>query len=243
MKKFDATRIGRRLLLLLFPPKCVGCGELMPIREGMTQVFCPFCRTKWEASRISDEERIITWDAPVCGLVSVVGYATGETDGVPERLIYHLKHKDERRVFDYAADELARPLRALLSRLSVEKKTVWVTYPPRRPKAITQDGFDQAKRLAQALSRREGFTFSSLLARKKKGREQKRLGAVERRENAKLAYGLKDDCPNLTGKTVLLVDDLYTTGATLRACAALLVSAGAERVILATVGRTSRSRR
>ncbi len=238
MKNAGHFPIGQGLLLLLFPPKCVGCGEVMPIREGLTHVLCPFCQTRWEASRLPAEERIITWTPPVCGLVSVVRYASGKTDGVAERLIYHLKHKDERRVFAYAAHEIARPLRRLLSDLAVPDETVLVTYPPRRAKAVREDGFDQARRLAQVLSRTEDFAFASLLERISRGREQKRLGAAERRENAQNAYGLKERCPDLKGKTVILVDDLYTTGATLRACAELLTEAGAERVILATVGRT-----
>ena len=213
----------------------------MPIREGLTRVFCPFCQTKWEASRLPADEQIVTWTPPVCGLVSVVRYASGRTNGVAERLIYHLKHKDERRVFIYAVHEMARPLRRLLNDLAVSDETVLVIYPPRRTKAVRRDGFDQAKRLAQALSRAEGFAFASLLERIGRGREQKHLNAAERRKNAHGTYGLKARCPDLAGKTLILVDDLYTTGATLRACAELLVAAGADRVILATVGRTEAS--
>ncbi len=240
MKHKDQWHVGQGILLLLFPPKCVGCGERLPVREGMSDVFCPFCRTKWEASRLSPRERTLTWASPICGLVSVVGYASGKTDGVAEGLIYHLKHKDEQRVFAFAARELARPLHTLLSSLDMPEEGILVTYPPRRPKAVRKDGFDQAKRLAQALARAEGYAFRPLLERIGRAREQKRLAASERRKNAQNAYALKQNCPDLKGKTVILADDLYTTGATLRACAELLIGAGAERVIFATIGRTKR---
>lgn len=241
MKNDHQWRVGQGLLFLLFPPKCVGCGEFLPVHAGMADVFCPFCRTKWEASRLPLHEKSIIWESPIRGLVSVVGYTSGETDGVAEGLIYHLKHKDERRVFVFAAHELAHPLHTLLAELDISDETVLVTYPPRRPRAVRKEGFDQAKRLAQALSRVEGYQFLPLLERIEGGREQKRLDASERRENARNAYGLKPNSPDLTGKTVILTDDLYTTGATLRTCAELLVEAGATRVILATVGRTKSS--
>lgn len=240
-KSSRRLRVGKGILMLLFPPECVGCGELMPPAEGAETVFCPFCQAQWEAGRLRREDRNLVWEGPFRGLSSVVKYRSGMTNGMPERLIYRLKHKDERRVFDYAAREMTPAIKDLLAHLDVPTEAVLISYPPRRRKAIRKDGFDQAKRLAEALSRETGWPQRTLLARSNRGsREQKTLDAAARTANATKAYRLSADVEDLSGLTVILVDDLYTTGATLRACAQLLIDAGADGVILSTVGRTEK---
>ena len=239
MRKTGHMSVGQGVLMLLFPPKCVGCGELMPLKDGMTHVFCPFCRTKWEAGRLDPQERILSWDDSVCGLVSVVGYTSGKAEGIPERLIYHLKHKDESRVFKYAAREMWPLLCDILQTRDASQENILITYPPRRRSALVKEGFDQARRLAEALSKLSGWPVETLLERTLSGRRaQKKLNAEARAENAVKAYRISRDVVELSNTTVILVDDLYTTGATLRTCADLLIETGAARVILATLGRT-----
>ena len=105
--------------------------------------------------------------------------------------------------------------------------------------------FDQARRLAVCLSRRLGVPCLSLIRRpagsvRGAGREQKKLNADQRKTNAATSYVLADDASSrLSGRFVVLVDDLCTTGATLSACSALLTSAGASGVLWATVTRTA----
>ncbi len=240
-KSSRKLQVGKGILMLLFPPKCVGCGELMKPTEGAEVIFCPFCQAQWEASRLRCDDRAIMWEGPLRGLSSVVKYRAGMTNGVPERLIYHLKHKDERRVFDHIAREMTPAIKDLLADSGVPTEAVLISYPPRRRKAIRKDGFDQAKRLAEALSRETGWPQKDLLVRSNHGRrEQKTLDAAARAVNAEEAYRLSPDVEGLSGITVILVDDLYTTGATLRACAQLLTEAGAHGVILSTVGRTEK---
>ena len=238
MKNSHWRSVGQHILFLLFPPKCIGCGEVLPLRRGMSEAFCPLCHTKWEASRLSASEKILEWPSPVCGLVSIVKYQSGNTAGTAERLIFHMKHRDEKRVFDFSAREMACLLRESDLLQGRSNHEILVTYPPRRAKAIRKDGFDQAWRLAKSLSHQAGYPCAKLLERVGPDREQKRLNVTRRWENAHEAYALKTKHPSFAGKTVILVDDLYTTGATLKACGELLVAAGADCVILATVGRT-----
>lgn len=142
-------------------------------------------------------------------------------------------------MFDHVARLLSGPLHDLTETLSCPPQDIVITFPPRRHAAIRKDGFDQAKRLAEALSRTTGWPTCTLLTRTEQGRrEQKRLNAEARAANAASAYALSTQVSRAKGKTVILIDDLYTTGATLQVCAALLLSAGANRVILATVGKT-----
>ena len=237
--------VARRMALytrdFLFPPRCVGCGEFLAPFDKSAPIFCPMCRTAWEAGRGE-------WLR--CGHrdpahVNLVAYHTGRADGVPERLIYHIKHKDEARVFSAVAGYLAPNVMQVCQELcslfpSRRAPSVLVSYPPRSRRAKRKDGFDQAERLSRALARRCGYRHVKLLSRTHAFvYEQKRLGQQDRRENAIRAYRLTRRAnKTVCGQIVVLVDDLVTTGATLHTCADLLHSAGAVAVVYASVAHT-----
>ncbi len=230
---------------LLFPPRCIGCGELTEpfAAAGTAAVFCPRCRTAWEAA-ITEAAEQSSEDA-ARGLIYLTFYHSGRTDGIPERLIYHIKHQGDRRTFGFVAERLAPRLietaATLPTREAVgEDKPLLFTYPPRRRSAVNKDGFDQAARLAKALSVACEGDFASLIRRTRRGgAEQKQLDADERAQNATRAYVLSDKATEVVrDRTVVICDDLCTTRATLNRCAALLVEAGARSVVLCTVART-----
>ena len=228
---------------LLFPPRCVGCGDLLPPFVRRATVFCPLCRTAWE-SAVTEAADHAAADAGR-GLVYLVRYRPGHADGIPERLIYHLKHEGDPRAFSFVAERLAPRLldtaATLPTRAPVgEDKPILFTYPPRRPSAVREDGFDQAQRLSKALAGACDGDFAALIRRThRKAREQKTLNAEERAVNATSSYILADTAAEtVRDRTVVICDDLCTTGATLNRCAALLVEAGARSVILCTVART-----
>ena len=241
MGKPQRISFGKGLLFLLFPPTCVGCGELMPWREGQDEVFCPVCREAWQQGFLPASENMVRREDGLT-LVSLVKYHSGKTDGVPEKLIYRMKHKNERRVFSYVAQALAPILEDAVSRMEPRPEELLITYPPRRPSAVRKEGFDQAEQLALALSRETGWPTDALLLRtRKRKKAQKSLDAAERQANAKDAYRIDAKEGELAGATVILVDDVHTTGATLSACAKLLLAAGADAVLLVTVARTTQN--
>ena len=228
---------------LLFPPRCVGCGDLLPPFARRATVFCPLCRTAWESAVTEAADHAAT-DAGR-GMVYLVHYRPGHADGIPEKLIYHLKHEGDPRAFSFVAERLAPRLldaaATLPTRAPVgEDKPLLFTYPPRRRSAVREDGFDQAQRLAKALARACDGDFAALIRRThRKAREQKTLNAEERAVNASSSYILADKAAEaVRDRTVVICDDLCTTGATLNRCAALLVEAEARSVILCTVART-----
>lgn len=237
------------LRALLFPPRCITCRELLPPFDRSGTALCPLCRTPWETAMAEAAEQSGQDEAR--GLVYLTFYRPGHTEGIPEQLIYHLKHKGDPRAFDFVATRLApRVLRAaetIPKRLpdpteppETEAKPLLFTYPPRRPEAVRADGFDQAAKLAQSLSRLCAGEYVSLIRRtNRKSHEQKKLDAAARQENAENAYTLSPNAESLVrGRTVVICDDLRTTGATLGRCADLLVKAGADAVILTTVAST-----
>ena len=232
---------------LLFPPHCIGCDDLLPPFAKRATVFCPLCRAAWETA-VTEAADHAAADASR-GLVYLVHYRPGYADGVPEKLIYHVKHQGDPRTFAFVAERLAPRLldaaATLPTRAPVEEdRPLLFTYPPRRRSAVREDGFDQAQRLAKALTVACDGDFAPLIKRThRKTAEQKTLNAAERAVNATSSYVLSDTAAEVVrDRTVVICDDLCTTGATLNRCAALLVESGARSVILCTVARTASHR-
>ena len=114
---------------------------------------------------------------------------------------------------------------------------------PLYPKRKMQRGFNQAEVIARAalkhLSRHaERFEFvPGALVRSRDTGSQIGLSRHQRRENLRGAFAVGDPT-RVEGRYILLIDDVYTTGATASECARVLLRAGAKRVWVATVART-----
>ena len=233
---------------LFFPPRCVGCDELLPPFVKRTTVFCPRCLIAWDTA-VAKASLDAAKDAER-GLVYFVHYRSGYENGVPERLIYHLKHRGDPRTFAFVAEGLVPHLQEAIDTLPArnpkgEIKPVLFTYPPRRRSAVNRDGFDQGERLAKSMAQACGGEFATLIKRThRKTAEQKTLNADERVTNAASAYVLSPHATEVVrGRTVIVCDDLCTTGETLNRCAELLARAGAKSVILCAVAQTEKKRR
>ena len=109
-----------------------------------------------------------------------------------------------------------------------------MTWVPVSPKRKKERGYDQAMLLAEATALRLGTVAVSALEKTRHTDANSSLDAARRAENVKGAY--KVTAPELVaGKRVLLIDDIFTTGATMKECAATLRDAGAHEVIGAAV--------
>ena len=105
-------------------------------------------------------------------------------------------------------------------------------YPLRR----RERGFNQSEELARYLGKRVGLPVWQPLHRHKQTHSQARLRRKDRLRNQLRAYGLKGGF-DVRGKRLLIIDDVFTTGATINACAKVLHEAGAARVAALTVAR------
>ena len=105
---------------------------------------------------------------------------------------------------------------------------------PLHPRRLQSRGFNQALLLAQAFP--EAEVGRETLTRVRYTVPQVGLNPKERRDNVRRAFAVPRP-EEVKGKNVLLVDDLYTTGATVRECARVLKRAGARRVEVLTVAR------
>ena len=98
-------------------------------------------------------------------------------------------------------------------------------------------GFNQAQELARGLGRRRGLPVWTCLTRTRETPSQTGLSRPARRENMNGAFAVKGRF-DVTGRRLLLIDDVFTTGATANACARELARAGAARIAVLTVARS-----
>ena len=109
---------------------------------------------------------------------------------------------------------------------------------PLHPKRQRERGFNQATELGRALASLTGLPLDewSLVRTIHTERHRAGMDAQTRRESIEAAFEVKH--PRLiAGASVLLIDDVFTTGATVSACASALQSAGAQEVFVLTVAR------
>jgi ComF family protein len=109
---------------------------------------------------------------------------------------------------------------------------------PLHPARLRERGYNQSALLSRRLSRHYGITHSEdLLIRQRMTSTQTELGAKQRWTNMAGAFKIKSPT-DVAGKSVVLIDDLYTTGATVHNAAEVLKSAGAARVGVLTFSVT-----
>ena len=202
---------------LLFPPKCPFCGRVTERPQ-----ICPRCGKALPWTEGSDREQRLPGGLRCA---SPLWYEDLARDG-----ILHFKFHG-----GAGADILASPLAdCAAERFSGEFDLVsWVPVSRRRLRAR---GYDQAELLARSVCRLWDTAPVPLLRKVTDNPAQSGLGgAAERRANVLGVYDAAGACQ---GRRVLLLDDIVTTGETLRECARVLREAGAAEVLALTLART-----
>jgi len=149
-----------------------------------------------------------------------------EYRGVVKELIYQFKFKRRRRIALVFAHFLADAYALRYSGLPV------VPVPPRAA-SVRRRGWDHVEQLALILERQHGVAVLRCLKRVG-GRPQKSLGFQERLQNIQGRIRLKRTREDLP-ESVVLLDDLFTTGATAEECSRVLSEAGVGRVFVLTI--------
>jgi len=131
-------------------------------------------------------------------------------------------------IADIMIARLAEPI------LSLEERVSWVVPVPLHWTRRTSRGFNQSERLAAVLAKAVGLSYRrDVLRRIRRTKMQVRLPRGQREENVAGAFVVRPGAgASLPG--ILLVDDVITTGSTVRECARVLSEAGAEQVWIAT---------
>jgi ComF family protein len=160
--------------------------------------------------------------------------AFGPFEGSLKELVTRLK---------YGREKALGPALGLLIReaadLFFERSDYDALVPvPLHASRLQERGFNQSFLLARAVADPWGLPVLHALARTRPGTPQVGLEGDARRDNVLDVFALDDATTDLSDLTLLLVDDVFTTGATAEACARTLVHAGAASVDVLTVART-----
>ncbi len=232
-----------KLIEYFIPPLCVICAK--PI-TGDADMLCPQCRVDFEQAkeRCRHEHsgiavKIYTeYNSERAGsAIHLAEYDPNRPDSVINRLIMRLKYTADHRVAKLCAKELAAHIRA--SEAIPKGATPVIAWIPRRIGSVLFYGRDHMQRVAKALSRELAIPSCRLFSRSIGARDQKYLDRNGRKENARRSIRIAKKA-ELNGKTVVLIDDIITTGASMEACARLLIKGGARSVIGVSIAATER---
>lgn len=225
--------IGR----ILYPQVCPLCGVVIDIRNNGT---CDECRGRISyvqspvclkcGKEIFDEEIELCEDCSKYMRTYDKGFPAMNYIEPVTDCVAKFKYNNRRELADFFASEIIRCHGKRIAELSPE---VLIPVPVHKKK-LKKRGYNQAELLARSLGRRLDIPVDAdIIKRNLNTMPQKKLDNVEREKNLKKAF--ISDCEIVQYKKVMLVDDIYTTGATIESCTSLLKQKGVEKVYYTSI--------
>ena len=232
-------------LALVYPQACAVCGGSVESRhDGVA------CATCWHTTRLFADDDTLCWK---CGLFTEAAItrekrqsircghcddeaftsarACGFYEGALRASILELKREP------HVTTRLARLMFDAQQREPLNSTNLIIPVPL-HPERERERGFNQALLLARKLTRLTDLPLDehSVIRRIHTERHRAGMDAKARRQSVTEAFAVRHP-KSVAGQKVLLVDDVFTTGATVSACAAALKEAGAEQVLVLTIAR------
>lgn len=223
------TNIIERFLNTIFPNKCLLCKKIIN-----QNYFCNDCKGRVQPIKIKT--------CPDCGQVledcackyyfyyfdEMVSSFEGSDN--TKKAFYSFKFYDNYQGYKFFANEMVNRIKSKTSVINIDFITA---VPSHKSNKVTRD-YDTANVLARYVARRVKLPFKKVLYQPYMVPKQHEADTFEERyQNVKDKYHIKKGA-KLKGKTVLLIDDIKTTGATLSECARQLKLGGANMVIAAS---------
>lgn len=207
--------IYEAVIQFLFPPRCPSCRAYVE-KEGQ---WCESCLS--EILR----NKNLAYDAEVRRYISPI-VAIGKYDKGLKDLIHELKYQNDFAALPY--------IYTVLDRLDDEWQQFFADFDyvipvPLHAEKLKRRGFNQADRIFSPWAKAHGLHYADILIRTKKTKSQYSLNPSERSINLHAAFALKKDISVANAKCLLL-DDIFTTGSTLKNCAKVLKEHGARSV-------------
>ena len=208
----------RWLLDVLLPPACAGCGSAGAL-------LCATCAGSFRPASLPAARFVSADPAIAIGQDLCLALAAFTFEGPIRTALARLKYE--------GASQLARPLSeaaipTLTVLLEITGAMPLVPVPVHRER-LRERGYNQAELIARALGSMAGAPVLDLLERVRPTTKQHRLDRAARLANLRAAFATRSD-RRPAPVTVILVDDIVTTTATVEACASVLRSAGSREV-------------
>lgn len=223
---------------LLLPPLCQVCDAAL----GPEEVLCDGCLSRWSWLRAG----CLCCGADLFEVMEVCPRCAEEPppwrsarslvvyEGAVTRAVQAMKFRGRRQL----AQAVGSLLGAQAPALGLGVDAALVTWVPVSPGRLRRRGYDQARLMAEAAARVLELPAAPTLSRRRVGRAQSGQGRSRRAENTDGAFERLPGVEGLlAGRSILLVDDVLTTGATGASCAARLLEGGATAVDLLTFAR------
>ena len=219
MNVWHALPVGERLWRILCPGRCLLCHRVVTPHR----LFCRTCQASLPEKPVSremllprDPQGQLWGEDGRLWVLAPFPYRQGLAD-----TLHRLKFQQE--------TSLALPLGWVMAETAGTflRPFHGVTYVPMSPEKRRRRGYNQSQLLAKSLAKELDLPCWDLLEQVRETATQHELSRAERADNVRGAYRAR---PTARGKDLLLVDDIVTTGATLRACALALYEAGARQV-------------
>ena len=245
-------RISEFLERFVFTRKCAACGELLSY-DDRAEAFCSECRMRWDVLKTKECH---SCGRAMCECICMTGALSGagalchhkvvaysQSESVIHNPVMLIKRNKNPIVVGFLAAQMLSVLGADKELPKIDAESAVICFVPRSKRAVKKHGVDQSAELARELSEQSGVPLVRAFERVKGGKKQKKLSAAERVKNVKKLFKLcKGATADIEGKTVILVDDVVTTGASMAACVPHLIRARACAVICLSVASTQLSK-
>lgn len=234
-------RFGQASLDFIYPPVCAGCGVIVTRHGGV----CPAC---WAGLKLIERPYCEVLGLPFThdlgkGILSADAIADPPVfdrlrsvaihDGIARNLVHALKYRDRTDLAVMMAEWMIRAGDGEVARSEA------IVAVPLHAFRLWGRRYNQSAELARTIARLSGKPFlATALSRTRRTRRQVGLGKAARRDNVKGAFSVPEaQRPAVFGRRLILVDDVYTTGATVNAATRALKRAGATEVTVLTFAR------
>lgn len=233
--------LGAGLLGLALPPTCISCGKVTGQAGGLcgtcwgsvSFISRPYCERTGAPFAFDPGAPLISAEAQADPPAYDRARAAVAFEGVARDLVHNLKYADRL--------DLAAPMGRLMAQAGREllADTDLLIPVPLHPLRLWRRRFNQAALLARHVAQASGIAArNGILVRRRGTASQTTLSRAERRANVADAFAVRRTAKNFVeGAKLLIVDDVFTTGATVDACARILRRSGAARVDVLTFAR------
>lgn len=225
------------ILDLLYPKRCPLCNEIRPYQAGQVCESCfkklkkvepPYCMKCGKT--IEHIEQEYCEDCQKIRKSYKRGFPVFFYEGAIKNALYDFKYKNQRNYAEFFANCIYGHYGKELKVLGIDGIVPVPVHPNKRRKR----GFNQAEILAKSLGKRLGIkVYPHYLIRVADTNPQKELNDKARMKNLKNAFKIGENKIKLN--KILLIDDIYTSGATIEACTGVLLSANVEEVFYTSV--------